>query len=383
MDKQAAQFFDLQAGSFASLKQHWGRIIKTEMTGANTELFFQKLFASIFLSYQSVTGNDYGSGSIEFAADVIAAIGSERLNSSSTQGHAQKLSYLKATRQMPGVYTNQDDTKNVIKYLSISCMEYEQTTGNETGTFFIEVIIGFLVLLVGSESLGQRKDALAITFLREMINGLTGNNGAPEDMINFVTANRNRLLQKQEKFPSKYDIDVNAQRRDEIVSNYSSGNASRTPRVSQFGSNSSSNKLSINNLNAEGLKDRRWTLLQHSLNAKSSANIMSAIWFFSGIAVPIWTAYHSQTIGVVSGVAMPFLGIAASGMFFNGMKIGSFLTFLLAIWFGRFGFYGTKESIAYLATGAVVFWFTTRYVPRIESETLTTVKQINELLESQ
>ena len=92
MDKQAAQFFDLQAGSLASLKQHWGRIIKTEMTSANTELFFQKLFASIFLSYQSATGNDYGSGSIEFAADVIAAIGSERLNPSSTQGHAQKLS---------------------------------------------------------------------------------------------------------------------------------------------------------------------------------------------------------------------------------------------------------------------------------------------------
>lgn len=194
MDKQAAQFFELQAESLARLKQHWGRIVKIKSTSADAELVFQKLFASIFLSYQSATGNDYGSGSIGFASDVISSIGSELLKPSSAHGQARKLSYLNMTREMPGVYTNTDDTKKVIKHLSISCLEYEKSTGNETGTFFIGVNIGFLVLLVGSESLGQMKDELAIAFLREMINELNGNHSASVEMIDFVTTIRKKFL---------------------------------------------------------------------------------------------------------------------------------------------------------------------------------------------
>ena len=194
MDKQAAQFFELQAVSLARLKQHWGRIVKIKLTSTDVELVFQNLFASIFLSYQSATGNDYGSGSFEFAADVISAIGSELLKPSITHGQAMKLSYLNVTREMPGVYTNKDDTKKTIKHLSISCLEYEQSTGNETGTFFIGVNIGFLVLLVGSESLGQMKDELAIAFLREMINELNDNHSASVEMIDFVTTIRKKFL---------------------------------------------------------------------------------------------------------------------------------------------------------------------------------------------
>jgi len=95
---------------------------------------------------------------------------------------------------MPGVYTNTDDTKKVIKHLSISCLEYEKSTGNETGTFFIGVSIGFLVLLVGSESLGQMKDELAISFLREMINELNGNHSASVEKIDYVTTIRKKFL---------------------------------------------------------------------------------------------------------------------------------------------------------------------------------------------
>ena len=377
MDAQAEQFFDLQAGSLANLKQHWNRIIKTEWGSETIDGFFQKLFASIFFSYQSATGNQYSNGSVNYVSDVIKLSGRVRPLGVATDSVYGKRKFLDSLRNSKGVYTNQDEIKKVLQYLGESCMEYEESTQNEAGTFFTEVIIAFMFLLVSSESLGKEKDDLAINFLRDMMLGLTGGNGVPEEMMRYATANRTKLqLERRIKKVSGETTKLGKK---------STGKQSSSTNVSgniKGKASNYSNNLSIESLSIEGLKDRRWTLMQHHANAQLVSNLMSLVWLVLGVAIPAWTGYQSSEIGPVFGAGMPFLAIAANGMLFNGLTIGSIITYVLAIWVGHFGFYGAEGASFYVAVGIVVFWFTTRFVPRMSKETLETVKRINELLES-
>lgn len=164
MDANAQQFFDMQAGSLANLKQHWNRITNIEMDEKSIDGFFGNLFASIFFSYQSETGNQYGESSVSYAADVIGRLGSSRGERLNINKYRDKKQYLELLKRSKGVYAKQSETKKVVRYLFVSCMEYEDTTGNEVGTFFIEVVIGFIFLLVSSESLGKKRDELAVSF---------------------------------------------------------------------------------------------------------------------------------------------------------------------------------------------------------------------------
>ena len=142
----------------------------------------------------------------------------------------------------------------------------------------------------------------------------------------------------------------------------------------------SSGNLPIDNQSIQGLKSQCLSLKRRLRNLKLVSIFTSAIWGYCGISIPIWTAFRLQQIGAIYGVLMPILGIIASAMFFNGIKKLGFVTYMLAVWFGRFGFYGTKESILFIAFGAAIFWFSTRYVPRIESETMTALIKANKLL---
>ena len=142
------------------------------------------------------------------------------------------------------------------------------------------------------------------------------------------------------------------------------------------------NKISIHNLSVEGLKDRRWSLMEHYKNIKLVSTLLSFTWFILGVTVPAWTCYQSGEIGPLAGVAMPFLAIAANGMLFNGFAVGSLITYALAIWIGHFGFYGIEAASFYTIIGIVVFWFTARFATNVAKETLDTVKRINDALES-
>ena len=146
--------------------------------------------------------------------------------------------------------------------------------------------------------------------------------------------------------------------------------------------NKNFNKISIHNLSIEGLKDRRWSLMEHCKNIKLVSTLLSFTWFILGVTVPVWTCYQSGEIGPLAGVAMPFLAIAANGMLFNGFAVGSLITYALAIWIGHFGFYGIEAAFFYTIIGIVVFWFTARFATNVAKETLDTVKRINDALES-
>ena len=142
------------------------------------------------------------------------------------------------------------------------------------------------------------------------------------------------------------------------------------------------NNISIHNLSVEGLKDRRWSLMEHYKNIKLASTLLSFAWFILGVTVPAWTSYQSGEIGPLTGVAMPFLAIAANGMLFNGFAVGSLITYALAIWIGHFGFYGIGAASFYTIIGIVVFWFTARFATNVAKETLDSVKEINNLLDS-
>lgn len=142
------------------------------------------------------------------------------------------------------------------------------------------------------------------------------------------------------------------------------------------------NNISINNLSAEGLKDRRWSLVVHYKNIKLASTLLTFAWFILGVTVPAWTSYQSGEIVPLAGVAMPFLAIVANGMLFNGFAVSSLITYALAIWIGHFGFYGIGPASFYTIIGIVVFWFTARFATKVAKETLDSVKEINNLLES-
>jgi hypothetical protein len=344
MGTQAEQFFDLEAGNLVNLKQHWNRIINTELASKTIDEFFQKLFASIFFSYQSATGNQYGNGSVNYTADVIIASGRKSRQEAEANTIIGKHKFLESFRDLKGVYINQGDTRKVIQYLGASCMEYEESTGNEAGTFFTEVIIAFIFLLVSSESLGEEKDDMAISFLREMMLGLTGGNEVPEEMIRYATANRMNLRpEKRIKKVSNEKLTLYTKSMvKQRLSPDTLGDIKPNATVNW-------NDLSIESLSVEGLKSRRWSLTQHYHNAKLVSNLMSFIWLVLGVAIPVWTGYQASEIGPVFGAAMPILAIAANGMLFNGWIIGSIITYPIAVWIGHYGFYGTKEATFYVA----------------------------------